>query len=78
MSSWEYSSSTTIEEKKKLLQAGLDPKLSELTELIVKFFFDLENILAVIHISKKCAKMSVFYVKIVKIRWLVGAEHQAP
>ena len=59
----------TIEEKKKLLQAGLvRAKSSELTELILKCSFDLENISGVIHISKKCAKMSVFYVKIVKNR----------
>ena len=38
----------------------LRPKLSELTELILKFSFDLKNISAVIHISKKCAKISVF------------------
>ena len=44
MSSWEYSFATTIKEKKKKVTAGRPvPKLSELTELILKFSFDLEQ-----------------------------------
>ena len=46
--------------KKKVFAGRPRPKLSELTELILKFSFVLENTSAVIHISKKCATMSVF------------------
>ena len=43
--------------KKKVIAGRPTPKLAELTELILKFFFELENTSAVIHISKKCANM---------------------
>ena len=77
MSSWNIRFQRRLK-KKKVIAGRPIPKLSELTELILKFSFDLENMSAVIHISKKCAKMSVFNVKIVKILWLVGVEQQVP
>ena len=64
--------------KKKVIAGRPRPKISKLTELILQFSFDLENILVVNHISKKCRKISAFNLKIVKICWQVGAEHQAP
>ena len=60
----EYSWNTSFQQrlkKKKLLQAGLDQiiRINRANSFFF-FFFEVENISVVIHICKKCAKMSVF------------------
>ena len=58
---WVAGTSVFNKDWKRVIAGRPTLKLSELTKLILKLSFDLENIItAVIHISKKCAKMQCF------------------
>ena len=61
--------------KKKVIAGRPRPKLSELTELNLNFFWARKKISGNSCQQKVCWN-ECFHLKIVKIRWLVGTEHQ--
>ena len=74
-----YSCNTGFQQrlkKKKVIAGRPRPKLSELTEPILNFFSLARKHISGNSYQQKVCQNECFYVKTVRICWLVEAEHQ--